>query len=589
MPTPSQTIQQALQQARLGRLRPAIAALERLSQKRGAPPEAFHFLGMLLARDGRVDRAVFNLDRACRMAPGRAQFESNFAGVLAGAGRTEEALARFEAGVHADGAYAPARVGLAGALLALGRIAEAEREAREGWRLDPANPEGAANLASALIVGGQAHEAVDHLRGAIGSLGPGVALNTLLTAAMNYDGRSAPEELLENHRTLGRLHGAAARAFAGGLPALKALDPGAPRVRVGFLSADFRDHPVGMFIEPALAPEGEVGIFCYDCTARRDAFSHKLRTLGATWRDCAGLSDAELAATVRRDQIDVLVELSGHSLGNRQTALAARMAPVQVSYLGYPATTGNPAMDARLVDSRSDPEWAGAWCTERLVRLDPCAWCFTPPHESPRVSAPPSAESGPVTFGSFNNLSKTTPEVLDLWAELLKRVPGSRLVLKNGAFTDGETRERTIAALAARGVVRERVGARAPTSDSAGHLAAYADVDIALDTFPYAGTTTTCEALWMGVPVVTLAGGLHAGRVGVSLLGVVGLEALVAHDRARYLDIAASLAADRSRLAALRSSLRGHMETSPLMDRGSFRERLHGACARLVRERGSDA
>ena len=585
-----QAIQQALQQAQLGRLRPAIAALERLTQKKGAPPEAYHFLGMLLAQDGRLDHALFNLERACRMSPGRAQFESNLAGVLASAGRTGEALARFESAARIDRSYAPARIGLAGALLTLGRLADAEREAREGWRLDPANPQGAANLASALIIPGRAHEAVDHLRGAIDRLGPGITLNTLLTAAMNYDARSTPEQLLDAHRTLGRLHAGAARAFADGLPPLKTPDPDARPVRLGFLSAAFRDHPVGMFIEPALEPGLEAGggveVFCYDCTGRRDAFGDRLRRRGATWRDGAGLTDAALASLVRTDGIDVLVELSGHSLGNRQTALAARMAPVQVSYLGYPATTGNPAIDARLVDGLSDPDGAGAWCTERLVRLDPCAWCFTAPADGPRVSASPAGERGPVSFGSFNNLSKTTPGVLDQWAGLLARVPGSRLVLKNGAFADEPTRARIIAELGSRAVAPGRVDARPPTGDGAAHLRAYADVDIALDTFPYAGTTTTCEALWMGVPVVTLAGRLHAGRVGVSLLGAVGLGDLVAPDGASFIEIAASLAADRARLAGLRRTLRARMEASALMDGGAFRERLHGACVALVREKG---
>lgn len=586
MPTPAQTIQQALDQAKNGRLGPAIGMLERLAQKRGAPPEAHHFLGLLLSRDGRLDQALFNLHRASKMAPGRPQFESNFAGVLARAGRTEEALERYRLAIEADAAYAPARVGLAGALLSTGRLAEAEGEACEAWRSAPDNTEAAANLASCLIITGRAHDAVEHLRDAIGKLGPSIALNTLLTAAMNYDAASSPAQLLDSHRALGRLHAAAARGFARALPPLKQPEPGATRLRVGYLSADFRDHPVAMFIEPALASDDRVEVFCYDTTPNPDAFTARLRRRKVTWREAAGLADAELAATVRRDRIDVLVELSGHSLGNRQTALAARMAPVQASCLGYPATTGNPAIDARLVDATSDPQGAEAWCTERLVRLDPCAWCFSEPEHAPEVSPPPPGGRGPVTFGSFNNLAKTAPGVLDLWARLLARVPGSRLVLKNGAFIDEPTRARIAGELATRGVGADRVELLAPTRDASGHLAAYAGIDIALDTFPYAGTTTTCEALWMGVPVVTLAGALHAGRVGVSLARAVGLEECVAADADRYVDLAAALAGDRARLATLRASLRERMRGSPLMDRDGFRTRLHAAYAALARERG---
>lgn len=577
-----QVIQRALAEAQAGRLRPAIGALERLVQKRGAPADAHHFLGMLLFRDGRADRAVFHLERAASMVPGRAQFQSNLANVLASAGRSAEAIERYRAAVAADEAYGPARVGLAGALLDGGGLTEAEEHARRGAQLMPDSPDAAANLASCLIVTGRSGNAVGVLREAIERCGPSIQLNTLLAAAMNYDSATGPGELLEAHRVLGRLHSAAARSFAGGLPPFKRS--GGERLRVGYLSADFRDHPVGMFIEPAIESDGAVEVFCYDVTERPDAFNARLRGRDVRWRVVRGKGDAELASIARGDGLDVLVELSGHSLGHRQTAVAARLAPVQVSYLGYPATTGNPAVDARFADARSDPAGAEALCTERLVRLDPCAWCFGEPADAPGVTPPPCGAGGPVTFGSFNNLAKTVPAVLDAWAALLSRAPESRLLLKNGAFIDAGTRERVRAELVARGVGTERVELLAPTRDAAGHMAAYAGLDIALDTFPYAGTTTTCEALWMGVPVVTLAGGMHAGRVGVSLLGVLGLDELIAPDIGRYVDIAAALAADRGRLVELRASLRERMRRSPLMDHGHFRAQLHAAYAALVRE-----
>lgn len=585
---PKAAIQQALAQAGQGRLKQAIGALERMTRKRGAPAEAYHFLGLLMAQDARAEQAVFHMERASKMAPGRPQMESNFANVLAGLGRLDEAIERYRLALERDERYAPARVGLAGALLSKGAFTEAEAAARAAWGLAPDNPDAAANLASCLITTGQAHEAVDHLRAAVEALGPSIQLNTLLTAAMNYDARTTPEAHLEAHRMLGRLHAVAAKAFAERLPGLKKLDAGAERIRVGYLSADFRDHPVGMFIEPALESEesGEsaVEVYCYDVTGRPDGFNTELRKKNVTWREARGADDAALAAMIRRDGIDLLVELSGHSLGHRQTALAARCAPVQASTLGYPATTGNPAVDLRLVDGLSDPAGNEAWCTERLVRLDPCAWCFSEPAHAPEVTPPPSEGTGAIAFGSFNNLAKTTPEVLATWAKLLERVPGSVLVLKNGAFFDEGTRERVGRELAGLGVDGSRLRLLEPTHDASGHLAAYADVDVALDTFPYAGTTTTCEAMWMGVPVVTLAGTLHAGRVGVSLLHAVGLDTLVAQDAQAYVQIAAGLAADGERLRELRASLRERMRGSVLMDRGAFRARLHEAYREIVRE-----
>jgi protein O-GlcNAc transferase len=582
-------------QAEQGRVGPAIAALERLASRRGAPPEVFHFLGLLLAQDGRAEPAVFHLERAVRAAPERPQFLGNLGNVLAGLGRLEEAADRYRGALVADEGYVHARVGLAGALLGLGRLAEAEGEARRAWGLAPDNAEAAGNLAGCLISTGRAPEAVDLLREAMGRIGPTVALQTLLAAAMNYDPRTSPEDALEAHRTLGRLHGLAARSVRSdpNLPPLHRPEPGASVVRIGYLSADLREHPVAMFIEPALAGDPghrpAVEVYCYDVTGRRDGESQRLSGLpGVSWRDARGASDAALVGMIRRDRIDVLVELSGHSLGHRQTALAARAAPVQATMLGYPATTGNPAIDARLVDSHTDPEGSEDWCTERLVRLDPCAWCFSPPRQAPALSAAPFGDTGRIAFGSFNNLAKTTPDVLDTWAELLGQVHGSMLVLKCAAFVDALTRERIGTEMLRRGVAPERLALRPPTVDAKGHLEAYAGVDIALDTFPYAGTTTTCEALWMGVPVVTLAGRMHAGRVGVSLLRAVGLGDLVAPDRAAYVHAAAGLARDTERLAGLRATLRDRMLASPLMDASGFRARLHGALTGLVREGGAE-
>ncbi len=589
-------------QASRGRLRPAIAALERLVGKRGAPAEAYHFLGLLMAEDGRAGQGVFHLERANAMSPGRAQFESNLGNVLIGLGRLDDAVDHYFAAIAADEAYAPARVGLAGALLSRGELARAEREARCATELAPDNPDAAANLASCLITTGRAADAVDHLKAAIKSLGPSIQLNTLLAAAMNYDDRTSPEEHLETHRMLGRLHAVGARAIAdntSSLPPLKPIDPGEKTLRVGYLSADFRDHPVGMFIEPALAAshqtEPAIEVFCYDLCTNPDAFSERLRGHPVIWRDAATLSDAALVAMIRNDGIDILVELSGHSLGHRQTALAVRAAPIQVSMLGYPATTGNPAIDVRLVDRRSDPKGSEAWCTEHLLRLDPCAWCFSAPDNAPlggddstlhrplRAASEPDDGPAPVRFGSFNNLAKTTPAVLDTWAAILDRVPGSTLTLKNGAFVDAETRERLAKELTSRGIPPDRLVMLEPTRDAAAHLDAYGQLDIALDTFPYAGTTTTCEALWMGVPVVTLAGELHAGRVGVSLLGAVGMEDLVAQSTDSYVRIASNLAHDRSRLVVMKAGLRDRMRTSPLMDAVAFRARLHAAYTSLLR------
>lgn len=581
MPDPSQVIQEALAKARAGQHRQAIASLERLVQRKGAPAEASHVLGMLLSRAGRVEQAVYHLERACASAPGRPQFESNLANVLARHGRADDAEDRYRHAIETDEAYAPAHVGLSALMLQLGRLAEAEAAARVAVELAPANAEGVANLASSLIVTGRSSEAIPILERAIADHGPSVPHNTLLAAAMHYAPGVKPEDTLRAHQTLGHLHRAAARLFADTLPPLR-RQGSSGRLRIGFLSADFRDHPVGMFIEPVLRSDERAEVFCYDVTPAPDEASARLRAHGATWREARALGEADLAALIRGDGLDALVELAGHTIGNRQTALAARLAPVQATYLGYPATTGNPGIDARLVDSRSDPEGAESRCTERLVRLDPCAWCFSEPHASPEVVPPPALRRGFVTFGSFNNLAKTGRPVIEAWAGLLERTPRSRLALKNAAFTDAAIRERLLGEFAERGIASDRLTMLPPTPDPAAHLAAYGEIDIALDTFPYAGTTTTCEAIWMGVPVVTLAGDVHAGRVGVSILGAVGLHEWIAPDAAAYARTAADLAADPDALSRIRTGLRERVRSSPLMDRDGFRARMLDALAALV-------
>jgi protein O-GlcNAc transferase len=277
--------------------------------------------------------------------------------------------------------------------------------------------------------------------------------------------------------------------------------------------------------------------------------------------------------------------MAGHTAGNRMALLARRVAPVQITYLGYPASTGLAAMDHRITDAIADPEgMTEAFHTEQLVRIDGGFLCYAPAfpgQEGPAVTPPPSLAGGPVTFGSFNSLIKVNDAVLDAWATLLHLVPKGRLLLKARAFTEETVRQRLWKQLQARGIARERVELVAPLGPIAEHLAAYGRIDIALDTFPYNGTTTTCEALWMGVSVVTFAGRCHAARVGASLLARVGLDELVAPTLEGSLKVAVQLARDPERLASLRSSMRERMLGSPLMDAGRLARQLEATYERV--------
>ena len=345
------------------------------------------------------------------------------------------------------------------------------------------------------------------------------------------------------------------------------------RLRIGYVSPDFRRHSVAYFIEPVIAFHNreDFEIFCYSLAPVEDEVTDRIRGYANHWTSIVGMSDAMAAESIREDGIDILVDLSGHTSNNRILLFARKPSPVQVSWIGYPATTGLSTMDYKIVDGYTDPPGlTDPYYTEHLIRLPESFLCYLPDKESPEVKALPALKSGHITFGSFNNFTKETPEVLALWSEMLKRIPHSRLILKAKSFTDGGSRDYVMGIFAGHGIDPERIELLAYALSFPGHLGLYNRIDIALDPFPYNGTTTTCEALWMGVPVITLAGNTHASRVGMSLLSNIGLPEFVAKTSEEYLAITVNLADDLNRLRSLRESLRERMNKSALTDSKKF-------------------
>ncbi|MBW8370373.1 MAG: tetratricopeptide repeat protein [Thiobacillus sp.] len=348
------------------------------------------------------------------------------------------------------------------------------------------------------------------------------------------------------------------------------------RLRVGYLSPDFREHSVASFIEPVLRhhDRSRFDVWCYSNLPTPDETTKRLKAAVDGWRDIDKLSDGEAARLIRDDRIDILVDLSGHTANNRLGIFAAKPAPVQMTWMGYPNTTGLNTIDYRITDRIADPAGEEAYYSEAMLRLDDCFLCYQPDPNTPEVAPLPALTNGHITFGSFNNFSKINRGVLQLWAAVLKQVPNSHLLLKCPALTDATVRASVSASLQELGVGTERIDLLGHTRTRQEHLALYAKVDIALDTFPYNGTTTTCEALLMGVPVLSLVGKHHAGRVGASLLKAAGLtdwladtsEALVANARARATDVAG--------LDRLRRSLRGQLAGSSLCDAKGFVNRF---------------
>lgn len=388
-----------------------------------------------------------------------------------------------------------------------------------------------------------------------------------LCFALNYIDCN-PAEHAALHRRAGELLAPAPRQIA--------LPPPPPGpLRVGVLSSDFYHHPCGTFLLPLLTrlASHDIDLHLYNTTPHSDAITDRFRQL-PNWHDVAALSYDDIAAACERDKIHILIETSGWTRGTRLAGYSRRLAPILATYLGYPHTTGIPAMDLRIVDHITDPPGASdALATERLVRLPGCFLCYEGRPDDP---APQPRPSRPITFGSFNRISKLSDRAAATWARVLHAVPGSRLLLKSRVQSDA-LRAAYAAKFAPHGIDASRILFSPYAPDHARHMSLYNDIDIALDCFPYNGATTTCEALWMGVPVVTLAGDSHRARVGASLLTAAGLPELVATTEAEFVNIAATLATDLPRLTTLKTSLRDRLRSSDLCNADAHAARFAAA------------
>jgi predicted O-linked N-acetylglucosamine transferase (SPINDLY family) len=395
-------------------------------------------------------------------------------------------------------------------------------------------------------------------------------------------GRSdcSDEELLVEHKAWRARLGPVAPSIARGALHRRS------RPRIGFISPDFRLHSCAYFLEPLFAQYDRAAFdfIAYSDVLRPDAVTARLRARVAAWRDSAPWSDAVLARQIAEDQIDILIDLTGHTGRNRLRLFATKAAPIQASWLGYPATTGVGEIDFRITDAVADPPGAAdRQAVERLHRLDGCFLVYRPSEEAPPIVARPSERV--LTFGSFNNPAKMNARTVALWADVLRAVPGSRLLLKGKGLHDPAARAQVTGMFTRAGIGSDRLSLAGWRDTVRDHLGSYGEVDIALDPMPYNGTTTTMEALWMGVPVVTLAGTRHSARVGASLLSFAGLPELVAQTPDDYVAIAVSLAHDPQRLAGYRGELRARLSASPLLDGARFARSFEVALRSMIASR----
>ncbi len=594
----------ALAHHEAGRLDMAEAGYRALLAHHPDHPHANNNLAILLRGKRLWDEAAAHYCRAIAARPADAPVRGNFACALEEQGRHAEAMAVMRVALavqpdHADGwfnagnmlgaindagraktAYLRAiriNPAMGGAYSNLGDVQRRSGEVslavlsyKAAIRVQPGLPQPFVNLSEALKDQGRVTEAIVTLQDGL-ERHPGLALlHSNLLLALHYSPLIPPEVIARAHAHWNERHTRALPNRRTPFTNDRAPDR---RLRVGYVSPDFCSHACAQFIEPLLRGHDRetVELVCYPTSPRRDDTTERMRGLAASWRPLADLDEDAAARLIEQDRIDILVDLAGHTAGGRPLLFARKPAPVQVTWLGYPDSTGMPAVDYRLTDATADPPGvADGWHAERLIRLPDGFLVFESRSAAGPPEPPPVRTNGFVTFGSFNNIAKVTPEVLRVWSAILTALPSSRLVLKSNAFDDQPTRDDHLRRFAGHGVDAGRIDLLPQVPSADDHLRLYDRLDIALDPFPYNGTTTTCEALWMGVPVVTLAGRHHVARVGASLLTQCGLPDLVAGGEADYVGTALELARDPARLTALRLGMRERLERSPLGDRRGF-------------------
>lgn len=539
----------------------------------------------LFMQTGRLEQAAFAAERRAALLPNDADAQSGLIQVLLAAKKPEDAIGRARKLYERTKNSPQAALLLASTLLNSGRAAEAAALVADRIQAGMHGTDLLGIRAAALLAMGRAVDSAEILRAILSREPEHPLALSLLASVLNYVPRVDPVEHFSVHQSYGRSMQKFTPGGAG-VRKLRARVKDAP-INIGLISADLHEHSVARFVEPLLKHGGgsRARFILIAMGTTSDKTSLRLAGLADAWRDLRPLSAARLAEIAEEEKLDLLIELGGHMTNTPLPLMIPRIAPLQGSAIGYPNTTGLPTIDLRIVDSITDPPGASdERATERLVRVDPCFLCFQPPEDAPEVSALPATRNGFVTFGSFNALSKVTDEQLRDWAELLRRVPHSKLLLKAIALDDAGTKQDLLERAARAGVSSESfvlVGRKGSTRE---HLMCYGEVDIALDTFPYHGTTTTCEALWMGVPVVTHAGASHASRVGASLLGAAGLSEFVARDRDEGFAIATRLASDLPALESLRLRLRELVRKSVLCDGVLYARRWKDAILKVVEE-----
>jgi protein O-GlcNAc transferase len=572
MVTLSAAIAIAVEHHQAGRLAAAEAIYRRVLAVEPEHPTALHLLGAVLHQRGLHKEALPYLDRAVTLQPEAAICHNNRGEAYRAVGNFPVAIGCYERAVQLDPTYATAYHNLGHAWHTQGRLALAVDGYRQAIRCQPDYAAAYNNLGDALQGQGQPEEAIDSYHQALqlNPEQPAIAQNYL--CALRYLPGSTWADLSRAAAEYERRHAAPLRVHW--QPHANQPQPERP-LCLGFVSPRLMHGPVGALLIRALEhlDRQQFRLTFYSAERVADSMTARFQAIATQWHDATPWNDEQLAAQIRADGVDILFDLAGHAPHNRLLAFARRPAPVQITWIDSVGPTGLAAMDYLLADRYTLPPEAEPYCTERVLRMPDGYICFEPPSDAGPVGPLPALERGWVTFGSFNNSAKIHRQVIELWRRILDRVPGSHLLLKYPSFDDPDTRRLYLARCAECGLAPERVEIRGATPYPQ-CLAEYGEIDIALDPFPHTGGLTTCDALWMGVPVITCPGTTFASRQSLSYLMNIGLRETVAGDFDEYVELAVRLAGDLPRLAELRAGLRSQMAASPLCDGARFAENL---------------
>jgi len=575
---------------RAGRLDEAQKIYTALCHKYQRDDNAWMMMGIIDGQYGNFASAEQHLRRAMQINSKNSDACMNHGLALLNLGNANEAVSSLLRALEIVPGHVHALLLLGNAYARLDQLKLAENAYRRLLRIDPSNVAAYGNLANILAYQGRQETAVECYRQALRLDPRQTGVNSNLLLCLHYSDILPPDMIFAEHLKWADRHCSAIRPYT---DYLVAVQP--DRVlRIGYVTPDLRGHSVAYFLEPLLRyhDREHFQVYCYVEVRIQDEMTKRLWACVDVVRDTTRLDDAAVAHLIHDDRIDILIDLAGHTENNRLPVFAYKPAPVQMTYLGYPDTTGLDTVDYRITDGWADPPGTTEHLhSEELLRLENGFLCFSPPTESPPVSSLPALERGYITFGSFNVQTKITPVMLDAWANIMSRLPTARLLIKNRQLSEPAMQEYLLAELAGRGIAGERVALLGTTSKER-HMATYGEVDIALDSYPYNGTTTTCDTLWMGIPVITLAGSTHVSRVGASLLARVGLDDLVCPDTESYVTKAVALSGDPAWLAETRRSLRSRMQASSLCDAaafiGEYEDLLRSAWRQWCEHRSSD-